>query len=151
MSSSTVSHHQAAQNHVNGALHPSPAVLQSAVSSVSQSPDAPAVWVSATAAGPSVKTVQQSIIGPPASSHIAWANVALTKPSHKVELAYKFKSGSPIETLVQNFAFQAGYDGTISVPFALPFWNTNSILGAAELSVRVDGVQAGTWAFDVIA
>ncbi|MBZ5620271.1 MAG: hypothetical protein LAQ69_16315 [Acidobacteriia bacterium] len=105
------------------------------------------VWVSEKAFGPAVTQVKQSTF---TANNLYWLNFSNSKKIHVLDFVVTFKPGSPLTTQRQHFAFPAGYSGSTTTPFGVPFWGGNPILGPAVLTVLADGNPAGSYHFTVV-
>ena len=84
-----------------------------------------------------------------AANHLYWLNLHNAALLHFVDFIVTFKAGSPLTTQRQSFVFPAGYAGSITTPFGVPFWGGNPILGPAKLTVLANGLSVGVWDFQV--
>jgi hypothetical protein len=126
----------------NAQPHPSPKEAQATLAAIS-SP----VWVSDKPVGAATPQVKQSTF---TANNLYWLNFSNSKTIHSLDFVVTFKAGSPLTNQQQHFSFPAGYGGTTTTPFGVPFWGGNPILGPAVLTVLADGHPVGTYAFTVV-
>jgi hypothetical protein len=132
------------EHNVNAQPHPQPKEV-AAHAATAASP----CWVSEHPVSAPITAVKQSTF---TNNFLYWLNFNNSKTVHTLDFVVTFKAGSPLTTQRQHFSFPgAGYGGSTSTPFGVPFWGGNPILGPATLAVLADGVPAGSYNFKVVA
>lgn len=131
--------------HVNGLAHSEPQKIKLFTAATATSP----VYISATALGATVTSVKQST---ETVNNTYWVHLSNSTALHSVDFIITYNAGAPLVDQVQHFVFPGGgYAGSISVPFAVPYWGGDPILGPAVATVVANGLPVGSFNFTVVA
>ncbi len=131
------------QLQLNAAPHPSPREEAAHAKAAAST-----VWVSQQAMGAPVANVNQSTT---TSNNLYWMCFSNGQVINSLVFTVTFKSGSPLQHQTQTFSFPAGYGGSTTTPFGVPYWGGNPILGPAVLTVTTNKTGVGgTYNFTVV-